>query len=158
MPPTVKASAPIAALLMKSRRSMFSMASSEEVLVKTFPLISPFYDPFSGPLKPREDCASHHPVLVILRQKTQLLGEMGDALAVGRLGERVRQVGPPVAALRTVGVEDATQMHCHIAERMASQRTGGGARHLDAHVRILGERPRLIYGGRERVVLSHRRR
>src|SRR4030095_5919026 len=49
----------------------------------------------SGPLQSLEDRASHHPVLVALRQEAQFLCEMGDALAVSRLGERVREVGPP---------------------------------------------------------------
>jgi hypothetical protein len=59
----------------------------------------------SSPLQPGQDRASYHPVLVILREETQLLGEMGDALAVGRFGKRVRQVSTPVAALRAVGFE-----------------------------------------------------
>ncbi len=59
----------------------------------------------SGPFQARKDRASHHPVLVALRQEAQLFGEMGDALAVACLGERVRDVGPPMAALRTEGVE-----------------------------------------------------
>src|SRR5262245_5693147 len=59
----------------------------------------------SGPFQARKDRASHHPVLVALRQEAQLFGEMGDALAVACAGERVRDVGTPIAALRTVGFE-----------------------------------------------------
>src|SRR5204863_9521190 len=51
----------------------------------------------SGPLQALEDRASHHPVLVAVREEAQLLREMRDALAVGRLGERVRHVGSPIA-------------------------------------------------------------
>src|SRR5207237_2710885 len=79
----------------------------EEVLALTLPLIIRRYVPFSGPLQTLEDRASHHPVLVALREEAQFLREMGDALAVGGFGKRVRQVGPPVAALRAVGVEHA---------------------------------------------------
>src|SRR5438093_11311666 len=100
--------------------------------------------PRSGPLQALEDRASHHPVLVALRKEAQLLREMGDALAVGGFGKRVRQVGPPVAALRAGGVEQAAQMHGHIAKRIGFERKGGGRRHLDADVRVLGERDRLI--------------
>src|SRR6266550_8748522 len=59
----------------------------------------------SGPFQARKDRASHHPVLVALRQEAQLFGDMGDTLAVACLGERVRDVGAPMATLRTVGVE-----------------------------------------------------
>src|SRR5262249_30432863 len=57
------------------------------------------------PISGAQGSRSHHPVLVALRQEAQLFGEMGDALAVACLGERVRDVGPPMAALRTEGVE-----------------------------------------------------
>ena len=80
-----------------------------------------FSDRCSGRLRPsqtREDRPSHNPVLVVLRQEAQFFGEMGDALAVAGLGERVRYVGTPIAALRTVGVEQALQVHRHIAERI----------------------------------------
>ena len=40
-----------------------------------------------GPFQARKDRASHHPVLVALRQEAQLFGEMGDALAVACVGE-----------------------------------------------------------------------
>src|SRR5436853_307608 len=52
----------------------------------------------SPPPQPCHDRASHHPVLVALRQEAQLLGDVGDALAVACLGERVRDVGGPMAA------------------------------------------------------------
>src|SRR5438094_9725245 len=68
----------------------------------------------SGPLQALEDRASHHPVLVALRKEAQLLREMGDALAVGGFGKRVRQVGPPVAALRAVGVEQAADVRIYV--------------------------------------------
>src|SRR5947199_863054 len=68
----------------------------------------------SGPLQPLEDRASHHPVLVALREEAQFLREMGDALAVGGFGKRVRQVGSPVAALRAVGVEQAADVRIYV--------------------------------------------
>src|ERR1700694_1368739 len=71
----------------------------------------------SGPFQARKDRASHHPVLVALRQEAHLFGEMGDALTVACLGERVCDVGTPMAALRTEGVEQALQVHRHVAER-----------------------------------------
>ena len=40
-----------------------------------------------GPFQARKDRASHHTVLVALRQEAQLFGEMGDALAVVCVGE-----------------------------------------------------------------------
>src|SRR5215472_2484596 len=98
----------------------------------------------SGPFQARKDRPSHHPVLVALRQEAQLFGEMGDALAVACLGERVRDVGPPMAALRTEGVEQALQVHCHVAERIRFERIADRTRKLDADVRILGERNGLI--------------
>src|SRR5262249_20109851 len=76
----------------------------------------------SRPLQALADGATHHPVLVALRQEPQLFGEVGDALAVACLRERVRDVGSPIAALRTVGVEYALQVHCHVAERIKFER------------------------------------
>src|ERR1700721_3779221 len=72
----------------------------------------------SGPFQAREDRASHHPVLVALRQEAQFFGEMGDALAVTGLGKRIRHIGSPGAALRTVGVEYALQIYRHVAKRI----------------------------------------
>src|SRR5215468_5112007 len=106
----------------------------------------------SGPFQARQDCASHHPVLVALRQKAQLFGEMRDALAVACLDERVRDVGSPMAALRTVGVEYALQVHRHVAERIRFERIAERTRQLDADVRIFGERNGLI--NRRRDVLG----
>src|SRR5262245_23655712 len=54
----------------------------------------------SIPPQPLEDRAAHHPILVLLGEEIQLLGEMGDALAIGGLGERMSEVGAPVAAAR----------------------------------------------------------
>src|SRR6202162_1222088 len=76
----------------------------------------------SGPFQARKDRASHYPVLVALRQEAQLFGEMGDALAVACLGKRIRDVGTPMAALRAEGVEQALQVHRHIAERIRFER------------------------------------
>src|SRR3954449_12488411 len=75
-----------------------------------------------SPFQARKDRASHHPVLVALRQEAQLFGEMGDALAIACGGERVRDVSTPIAALRTVGVEEALQIHRHVAERITFER------------------------------------
>src|SRR5215471_17776316 len=107
----------------------------------------------SGPFQARKDRASHHPVLVALRQEAQLFGEMGDALAVACFGERVRDVGSPMAALRTVGVEYALQVHRHVAERIRFERIAECTRQLDADVRIFGERNGLI--NRRRDVLGN---
>ena len=61
----------------------------------------------SGPFQTCEYRASHDPILVALRQEAQFFGELGHPLAIGGLGERVRYVSTPIAALRTVGVEQA---------------------------------------------------
>src|SRR5262249_34063743 len=98
----------------------------------------------SGPVQARKDRASHHPILVALRQEAQLFGEMGDTLAVGCVGERVRDVGSPMAALRTVGVEYAPQGNRQVAERIWLERIADRTRQLDADVRIFGERNGLI--------------
>src|SRR5262249_30739074 len=45
------------------------------------PTNQPRLDFISRPLQALEDRASHHPVLVALREEAQLLGEMGNALA-----------------------------------------------------------------------------
>ena len=108
-PPTVKASATITAPLRKKRRSMFSMDSYRRSAWVDTPADQPMLRSISGPLQPREDRASHHPVLVALGQEAQLFGDMGDALPPGRPRELVGQVGSPVAALRPVGVEYAAQ-------------------------------------------------
>src|SRR3954453_10631206 len=68
------------------------------------------------PVQPRQDRLAHHPVLVFLGQEAQLLGEVLDALAVARFGERVGQVGAPIAAPRTERIEAALQMLRHVAE------------------------------------------
>src|SRR5262245_66662490 len=39
----------------------------------------------SRPTEPPHDRATHHPVLVLLGQERQLLGEVGDALLVGEI-------------------------------------------------------------------------
>src|SRR5207245_1843808 len=49
----------------------------------------------SSPSKARQDRASHDPVLVLLRQKAQFLGEMRDSLPVGGLAEGVGEVRFP---------------------------------------------------------------
>ena len=60
--------------------------------------------PRSRPLQALHGPAADHPVLVAVIEEAQLLGEMGDALAVARLGVGVGEVGAPIAALRAVGV------------------------------------------------------
>src|SRR5258708_33065673 len=70
----------------------------------------------SRPVQACQDRLAHHPVLVLLGQEAQLFGEVLDALLVGRLGERVGQVGAPVAAPRAEGIEAALQMLGHVAE------------------------------------------
>src|SRR5262249_23665233 len=72
--------------------------------------------PSSRPLQALHDRAAHHPVLVALAEEAQLLRELGDALAIARLGERIGEIGAPIAALRAVGVEDALQMHRDVAK------------------------------------------
>ena len=63
-----------------------------------------------SPPQPPHDGAAHHPVLVLLGQERQLLGEVSDALLVGEVGETVDaggEVGAPEAAARAEGVERA---------------------------------------------------
>src|SRR5262249_56457782 len=59
------------------------------------------------PSQPCQDRAAHHPVLVLLRQEVQLLGEMRDPLPVGGFFEGVGEVGSPVAAAWAEGIEAA---------------------------------------------------
>src|SRR5262249_13874082 len=72
----------------------------------------------SRPLQALHDRAAHHPVLVALAEKAQLLGEMGDALAIARLGERIGEIGAPIAALGPIGVEHALHVPGDVAERV----------------------------------------
>ena len=81
-------------------------------------------------------------------RNAQLLGEVLDALAVGRLRERVGQVGAPVAAPRAERIEAALQMLGHVAERIGLLREVRRRRHLDRHVRIFGELDHLVDGRR----------
>src|SRR3954470_22860155 len=88
----------------------------------------------SSPFQACKDRASHHPVLVALRQEAQLFGEMVDPLEIACLDERVRDVGTPMAALRTVGIEQALYVDCHVAERIRFERIADRTRKLDADV------------------------
>src|SRR5712692_6557485 len=92
----------------------------------------------SRPLQALHDGAAHHPVLVALAEEAQLFREMADALAVARLGVRIREIGAPVAALRAVGVEHAFQVHRDVAERIGLARNAGRGRHLNTDVRVSG--------------------
>src|SRR5262245_5342105 len=74
------------------------------------------------PFQSLNDGAAHHPVLVALAEKAQLLGELADALAVARLGIGIRQIGAPVTPLRAVGIEHALDMPGNIAERIGFAR------------------------------------
>src|SRR5262249_50653961 len=65
----------------------------------------------SRPLQALHNRAAHHPVLVALAEKAQLLREMGDALAIARLSERIGEIGAPIAALGPIGVEHALHVH-----------------------------------------------
>src|SRR5262249_25665925 len=71
-----------------------------------------------GPFQPRHDRAAHDPVFVVLGEEWQLLGEMSDTLAIGRLVERVRHVGAPIAALRAERIEAAFDAWQHVAVRI----------------------------------------
>src|SRR5262245_15919540 len=95
------------------------------------------------PAEPLHDGAAHHPVLVVLRQEIELLGEMRDALAVGGLGERVGHVGAPVAALRPERLEALLYERRHVAERVGLQRVGRRRRQLHRHVGIFRQRHRV---------------
>src|ERR1017187_2447197 len=68
------------------------------------------------PAQPSEDRASHDPVLVLLGHEVEFLGKVGDALPVRGFGERIRDVGAPVAASRTVRVEHSAQVRRHVTE------------------------------------------
>src|SRR5438105_4949487 len=70
------------------------------------------------PTKPLEDSPAHDPVLVVLGEKIQRLGEMGHALAVTRLGVGVRDIGSPIAAARAIGFEQAANIGVHVPERI----------------------------------------
>src|SRR5262245_56703788 len=72
----------------------------------------------SRPFQPGEDRESHHPVLILLGEEIERLGEMGDALAIGRRGERVCHVGAPIAALPAKRLEDALEIRRHVAKRI----------------------------------------
>src|SRR6185312_5362097 len=97
--------------------------------------------PTSRPLQPFADRAPHHPIPVALGQELQLFGEMGDALAPSHPGERgIGEIGPPVAALRTISVEYPPQMIVQVAEWIRLQRGVDEIRHLDADVGVLRER------------------
>src|SRR5882757_3579039 len=54
----------------------------------------------SRPAEPPHDGASHHPVLILLGQERQFLGEMGDALLIGEAREAV-DAGGDVGAPET---------------------------------------------------------
>src|SRR5262249_45213498 len=71
-----------------------------------------------GPVESRDNGASHDPILVLLRQERQFLGEMGNALTVRSPVETVGDVGPPIAALRAISVEQPPNMWKKIAERV----------------------------------------
>jgi hypothetical protein len=58
-----------------------------------------------GPAQARQYGLSHDPVLVVLGQERQLLGEMGDALFVGSFAVSVGYVGAPVASFWSIGIE-----------------------------------------------------
>src|SRR5438128_2608498 len=74
--------------------------------------------PWLIPVQSCQDRLAHHPILVLLGQEAQLLGELLDALAVGGLRHRVGELGAPVAAARAVGVEAALQRLRHVAPRI----------------------------------------
>src|SRR6516162_8475084 len=71
-----------------------------------------------GPAETRENGASHDPIFVLLGQERQFLSEVGNALLVGGLGEAVGDIGPPIATLRTVGVEQPAYVRGEIAKRI----------------------------------------
>ena len=73
----------------------------------------------SRPVQARQDRLAHHPVLILLGEEAQLLGEVLDALPIGRFRQRVGQIGPPITAPRAEGVEAALQVLRHVAERIS---------------------------------------
>src|SRR6266446_6102714 len=77
------------------------------------------------PLQALHNRAAHHPVLVALTEEAQLFRKMADALAIACLGVRIREIGPPIAALRAVGVEHAFQVYRNVAERIGLARNAG---------------------------------
>src|SRR6266566_3106354 len=72
-----------------------------------------------GPAKARENGATHDPIFVLLGQERQLLGEMGNALLVGGLGEAIGDIGPPTATLRTVCIEQPADVGGEITKRIS---------------------------------------
>src|SRR5262249_50935548 len=109
----------------------------------------------SRPLQALHDRAAHHPVLVALAEEAQLLRELGDALAIARLGERIGEIGAPIAALRAVGVEDALQMHRDVAKWIWLARDTGRGRQLDADIGVFCKRDGLPDRSLEPAVVGH---
>src|SRR6516164_3353187 len=60
------------------------------------------------PAEPAHDRATHHPVLVLLGEERQFLGEMGDALLVGEFRESV-DAGGEVRAPETPARPEAVE-------------------------------------------------
>src|SRR5437763_17011452 len=108
-----------------------------ERFAPNFASLHPGYVRRLRPLQALDDRAPHHPVLVALAEKAQLLGEMADALAVARLGVGVREIGAPIAALRAIGVEHALDMDGDVAERVGLARNAGRGRQRGADVGIV---------------------
>src|SRR5205085_8287154 len=68
------------------------------------------------------------------------------------------EVRAPVAALRAVGVEHALDVLGYVAERIGLPRQPGRGRHLDADVRVFGERDCRRNAFRNLVLRHHGRR
>src|SRR5215831_798614 len=100
---------------------------------------------FLPPPQPPHNRPSHNPILVLLREKRQLLREVRNPLPVRRLGERVRHIRPPIAALRAVHIVEAADERFHVAVGVGLRRIGGRRRQLHRHVGILRKRRRLCH-------------
>src|SRR6266403_5789081 len=91
------------------------------------------------PSKAGQDRPSHNPLLVLLRQKAEFVGEMRDSLQIRRLRECVGEVGTPVATPWAKSIETALEMLGHVAPRIVLQRIGRRRGELDRYIGISGK-------------------
>src|SRR5215470_7005338 len=84
------------------------------------------------PADPRAEAAAHDLLEVPALQPRQLLGEEGDALAIG--AGHAGDVGAPEQAVWPIGVEDAVQPVLDVLERIGLGRVVRRAGHLDGDI------------------------
>ena len=84
------------------------------------------------PSQPGHDALAHHEVPFAALQPRHLLGEGGDALAVG--AGKARDVRAPEGSLGAEGFHDAAHVAVQIAPGVGVARIGGQCAELDCHV------------------------